>query len=76
MPNGKKGYARVLYEVDTDGDLWVVERAHGDIKARNYRIVSHHGERDWSPYLTLQEALARAAQLPSRPHGYFKIVEG
>jgi hypothetical protein len=53
-----------------------VERAHGDIKARNYRIVSHHGERDWSPYLTLQEALARAAQLPSRPHGYFKIVEG
>jgi hypothetical protein len=69
-------HGRVLYEVDSDGDLWVVERAAGDVESRNYRVVSHYGERDWSPFTTLEDALRRAAELPRRPTGYFKITEG
>lgn len=42
----------------------------------NFRIVSHYGEHDWSPYLSLREAKERFDALPERPDGYFMLVEG
>lgn len=42
----------------------------------NFRIVSHYGERDWSPFVGLREALNRFDQLPEREDGFFLLVEG
>lgn len=44
--------------------------------SQNFRIVSHYGNKDWSPYLWLDEAKERFEQLPERLDGYFLLVEG
>lgn len=67
-------YQQVIME-KVDGKNLAVAQANKP-ESFNFRIVSHYGERDWSPYLGLREALQRFDTLPQRPDGYFLLVEG
>lgn len=45
-------------------------------EAQNFRVVSHFGEHDWSPYMRLSEAIDYWVGLPKREDGFFLLVEG
>lgn len=67
-------YRRVIADKMGGKTRWLVKGPHS--QAMDFRIVSHRGARDWSPWLYFYEATKRFEQLPQREDGFFLLVEG